>query len=254
MGRRLNGLVLALAAAVALQYAFCPSDDKEAPTEKEVPASLLGSLDALFEPGYSKVCSENLPPQPPLPAPDKIEELASYLTAQGFDVDGKDLVTVCRVMYNEGAGVTDPQSDLAIAATIINRYNFDQEHSTNRFGGENGLVGVVTRSGQYNGYDQNPEDFSPESMYREDGTLQLSPPRLSTTRERERMAELATALVDIATGKKEDPTNGATHYKRDYVDQTWQGDIFTVIMGVATCRLDYETEIGRHEFFGLDCQ
>lgn len=247
--------VLYAASSTADEYTKPMSEIEQQACHEEEEITEASTLDEFL--GTIEVPQGSLPPEPPI-VTDPIENLAFTLRDYGVDVDGKGLVTVLRVMYLEGAGERDPVSDLVIAASIVNRYNFDKEHpiesGEDYFGGKEGLIGVVTKPHQYSAYNEALTDFSDDSYHFENGNLRFTSKRVEDER---RVQDLAAALFNIATRRVKDPTNGALYYKKEKVETSWGDGTLALYWDNTPCHHEELTDlgvVGGHVVFGVKCE
>ena len=253
--KSITALLVGLTTAATLYTAPAFAQDNSCNLEeKKKPTTLDDFLENEIAPIV--VPFGTLPPEPTV-VTDPIEHLAFRLRDHGYEVDGKGIVTVLRVMYLEGAydsqissKEAQRESDLMIAASILNRYNFDKDHDTNKFGGKQGLVGVVQKPWQYSAFNPRHSDFSDESYNFENGDLRITTKRVQ---DKTRIRELAAALIDIASGNIEDPTSGALYYKTDGVNDWWDGSVAFWLDEKTECKREYVGKHGSHEVFGVNC-
>ncbi len=201
---------------------------------------------------------EIVPPQPSL------EELTLEAAAERlneehqYGLSAEDLVYVARVLYFEGAfdKKASSEEDIAtgyeaMASVILNRYLWDREHGTTKFGKENTLRAVVEKPYAFSCRDvpKNKELFEPKTFKNKKGEWQLAYGRMHPDR-----VELAyDALLDVLDEAIVDPTDGAMFYKADYAGVRWE-NTHAFSMPDAQCYRTFGNKINTHEFFVVECR
>ena len=186
-----------------------------------------------------------------------LEEQTSFLNERfSYALSAEDLVYLTRILYFEGAfdahATTEDELRLgydAIASVIKNRWAFDQEHKSNKFGGKKGLRGVAENDYAFSCVRDNPAYFAEKSFYETKNEFSLIYGQMNFSR-----TELAYAsFVAILSETREDPTDSATFYKTRDIPQVWEGtEAFHVHR--KACKRVFTVRINSHEFFEIVCK
>jgi len=216
----------------------------------------LGLVGLLSAGNLLRVESPIRPPKPeePVDTSTLAQDAANLNKAHAYDVSAQDLAYLTRVVYFEGVSDRRAQTsaDLtkgydAIASVLLNRYEFDARHGTNRFGGEDGLIGVAKKNYAFSCIKDRPEFFE-QSSFKNANSIALTRGNMNA----ERADAIYESLRGVLAHEKDDPTNGATYYKTGAVKDQWEGtEAFRA--GGHSCKRRFTKRINSHEFFKVDC-
>lgn len=245
------GTILSLIGAAGSSY-FRGEDSKPSPIEESISVADTGYIPTAAIREESTENKKTVDLEGCI-ASTQLRKDASQLNRQGYNLKPEDLVYATRVLYWEGYGdpkaktSKDMQKGLeAIASVILNRYEFDQLHNTNKFGGQQGVMGVVKRQGQFSCIRDRPSYFTQKSLHD-----QKNNPHLYASGMKRNGLDLAyNALIDILSKNKEDPTNSAVFYKTVYVQRQWHDVPAFSLKGHQFIRGN-TANINSHRFYGL---
>ncbi|MBL7051775.1 MAG: cell wall hydrolase [Nanoarchaeota archaeon] len=191
-----------------------------------------------------------------------LENDAKVLNRIGdYGLSTEDLAYVTRVVFLEGSydrhaqNLEDYKDGFeAIAFSVLNRWNYDNEKGTHHFFGRNGdrnkLKSIMTEPGAFEAvvnYSRYLQDFEGENG---DITVMANGPHF---RERAKVEAAYKAVVDVLGGRVRDKTGGAVFYKADYLSDTWEGTEAFWTNG-QRCNRHFTEKVNTHEFFSvIDC-